>query len=413
MGRGRRQAPMDQGGRDTPWGVAAGCQPSKIARTAVLRWQQGTKPMSLAAEPLIAMRGAGYYSDNTVGAKAVIDAAGALAVEAVEAIDLAGGAPFAVADFGAADGGTSLGLMRRIVGAVRARAPAKPVTITSTDLPHNDFSALFQRLHGLIGHDNEAPLAREPGVFTFASGTSFHRQVFPDATLSLGFSATAMHWLSARPTAIVDHVHPVGGSAGEAEAFRAQARDDWDTILLARARELRPGGQLVLANFCIDPEGRYLGNTGGANMFDAFARHWRDLGDAGALTPAESAAGTLQQFYRTPEEFTAPLRDPASPVHRAGLRLEHVSTRVTRCPYAADFERHRDPSAFARAYLPTLRSWTESTFASALDPSRPADERRAVIDRFYAAYEAEVAARPDGHGMDYVHCFLRISKVAA
>ena len=34
----------------------------------------------------------------------------------------------------------------------------------------------------------------------------------------------------------------------------------------------------------------------------------------------------------------------------------------------------------------------------------------AIVDRFYAAYTADVAAAPDGHGMDYVHCFMVIAK---
>lgn len=362
------------------------------------------------AEPLIAMRGSGYYSDHTVGAKAVIDAAGDLVLEALgEMAPTPSAAAFAIADFGAADGGTSLDLMRRIVGAVRRTAPERPISITYTDLPHNDFSVLFRRLHGLIG-EATSPLAALDNVYTFASGTSFYRPIFPDGTLSLGFSATAMHWLSRRPALIVDHVQAVGASPAERALFHAQSMEDWTTILLARARELAPGGRLVLANFCVDEAGRYLGGTGGVDMFDTFARHWRDLARSGAISEAEYQAGTLQQFYKSVEDFTAPFRDPGSAVSRAGLQLTHVSTRVTPCPFAARFRAERDGAAFARAYLPTLRSWTESSFFSALDAARPLGERQAIVDRFYAAYEADVAAAPEGHGMDYVHCFMSIAK---
>ena len=45
----------------------------------------------------------------------------------------------------------------------------------------------------------------------------------------------------------------------------------------------------------------------------------------------------------------------------------------------------------------------------ALDRGRDA-ERMAIIDRFYNAYEAEVAASPQGHAMDYVHCFMVVGK---
>ena len=366
--------------------------------------------MTNTVSSLITMRGAGYYSDNTIGAKTVIDAVGDLAADAIGGMDLKSHKVFAIADFGAADGGTSLDLMKRIVSSLRTRDAAKPISITYTDLPHNDFSVLFRRLHGLLGVRDPSPLSDTDNLYTFASGTSFHRQILPDATLSFGFSATAMHWLSARPGMIADHVHAVGATGIEREAYRAQAAGDWDRILLARARGLIPGGKLVLANFCVDEDGRYLGNTGGVNMFDTFAGHWRDLLQAERISEAEYRNGTLQQFYRTPDDFAAPLRDPSSPVSQAGLRLDHIATRLTACPYATAFNSHKNAARFARAYIPTLRSWTESTFFSALDPSRNLEERQAILDEFYNAYEAGVAASPVGHGMDYVHCFMVLSR---
>lgn len=69
------------------------------------------------------------------------------------------------------------------------------------------------------------------------------------------------------------------------------------------------------------------------------------------------------------------------------------------------------PREFARSYIPTLRSWSETVFANALDTARPASERAAIVDRFYQAYEDMVAADPDGHAMDYVHSYLAIEKV--
>ena len=367
--------------------------------------------MSVAGSATIAMRGAGYYSSNTVGAKTVIDKVSDLVVASVSKMpSLADGQAFTIADFGAADGGTSAGMMSRLVQAIRLREPERQISITYTDLPHNDFSTLFRLSQGLLGPTANAPLADTPNLFIFGSGTSFYRQVLPDNSLSFGFSATAMHWISRRPRMIADHVQAVGAAPAEHEEFRAQALSDWETILLARARELRPGGRLVLANFCVDEEGRYLGHTTGVDMFDSFARHWRDLLQAGRINKTEYVNATFQQFYKTPDEFAAPLRDPTSAVLRAGLKLETMFTMVTPCPFAEEFQRHRDTFAFAKAYVPTLRSWSETVFAGALDPSRSVQERVAIIDDFYDAYEAEVARAPEGHRMDYVHCVAEISK---
>ena len=358
----------------------------------------------------IRMRGAGYYSEHTTGAKLVIDAAIPLVLEAVRRIDLtASSAPFGIADYGAADGGTSIALHHALIAYLRTQT-SRAITLTHTDLPHNDFSALFRLLHGLLPGKPGLGLSDIANLYSFASGTSFYRQIVPDGTLSLGFSATAMHWLSRLPANIADHVHAVGAEGADLAAFRAQAAADWETILLARANELAPGGRLVFANFCADDSGFYLGWTGGQNMHATFAKHWCALRDAGAIDDAELHRATFQQFYRTEAEFRAPFDDPTSSIRRAGLRLERCFTRITPCPYAAAFAAGQPAADFARAYVPTLRSWSEIVFAGALDPARPEHERQNIVDRFYAAYEADVVAAPEGHGMDYVHCFMVIAK---
>src|SRR5437870_9124368 len=101
------------------------------------------------AKPVIAMRGAGYYSANTLGAKMVIDAAADLVLESLDGlISTDATTPLSFADYGAADGGTSIDMWRKAIAHVRGSAPARPIMLTYTDLPHNDFSALFQMLHG-------------------------------------------------------------------------------------------------------------------------------------------------------------------------------------------------------------------------------------------------------------------------
>ena len=357
------------------------------------------------------MWGGGEYSLHTVGAKHVIDNTGELALEALAAIDVAGGSgPFQIADFGAADGGTSIDLVRRIIADVRARAPDRPICMTYTDLPRNDYSALFNLVHG--GRPDVASyLDEHDDVYVFASGTSFYLPVFPPETLDFGFSATAMHWTSAVAGPISNHVHAVGARGEELETFRRFALADWDTILLARARELKPGGRLVMSNFCIDEEGRYLGNTGGVNMFDTFDLLWRKLVEEGAITQAEYARTVFPQFYKTVDEYCAPLTDPASRPYQAGLRLESAETRVVRCPYAEKFAEDGDVERFAVSYVPTLRSWSETVFFGSLDPSRPVEQRRDIVERFYASYVDLVRDTPHGHAMDYVHVYMVVSKV--
>ncbi len=119
---------------------------------------------------------------------------------------------------------------------------------------------------------------------------------------------------------------------------------------------------------------------------------------------------TLPQYYNTVEEFSAPLTNPDEPAYQAGLRLESIETRVTPCPYRLAFEAEGDAAKFARDYIPTLRSWTQSTFFGALSPERPIEERRELIDAYYGSYESNVREAPTGHGMDYVHIYMTVRK---
>ncbi|MGI9412412.1 MAG: SAM-dependent methyltransferase [Hyphomicrobiales bacterium] len=358
----------------------------------------------------ISMKGAGYYSKATTGAKDVIDRGTPMILDAIAAMDLPDdGGRFTMADMGCADGGTSIVMVRSALQAIRRRWPSRPIQMVYTDLPRNDFSQLFRIVHGQT--EIETYVDEIDDLYVFASATSFHKKIFPPGTLHLGFSATASHYISEKPGTIGDHVHMVGAGGAERGAYEEQGRRDWESFLSNRAAELATGGRLALFNFGIDEEGRYLGHTGGVSMFDMFNEIWAEFRDRGIITQTEYLETNFPQCYRTVQQFTAPLNDPENPVHRAGLRLEHVETRVVRCPYEQDFtENHGDADRFARDYIPTLRSWSEMTFASGLSPDRPVDERVDILDRYFAAYEDRVRQAPEGHGMDYVHIYLVLRK---
>ena len=353
----------------------------------------------------MAMKGAGYYSKATTGARDVINEATPLILSAVDRMNLKDDASaFHAADIGCADGGTSVGMWTRVLGHVRAKDPGRAIEMFYCDLPRNDFSQVFRMIHGQT--DIQSYYDQIPDVYPFASGTSFHQAIFPPKSLNLAFSATASHYISKVPCNISDHVHMVGASGEERRAYEETGRIEWERLLALRARELVKGGRLCYLNFGIDAQGRYLGHSGGVSMFDTFHRLWHGLADDGIITQAEYTATNFPQVYRTSEQFTAPLRDISSLVYRAGLRLEHVEERHLVCPYAKAFADHGDAARFARDYIPTLRSWAEPTFASGLSADRPPEERARILDEFFGRYEKLVAAEPQGHGMDYVHIHL-------
>lgn len=357
----------------------------------------------------ITMSSGGLYSLATLGAKDVIDKATARVVSALTSIPPPSGkTPWCFSDMGCADGGTSLDLWRAVVDSIRVD-DGTDIQIVYADQVFNDFNALAQILHGHTVFDSYLPTSKD--VHLLQSASSFYSPILPKQSLHLGFSATAMHWLSSKPCNISNHVHMVGAVGDEKAAFAKRAAQDWEKILLNRCRELVPGGKLVLVNFCIDEKGRYLGNTGGVNMFDNFTRNWQTFLDQGRITEAEYQAMTLPQYYNTVEEFSRPLLDSASEVYQSGLRLQNIETEVVSCPFADDFKKHGDAAAFAKAYIPTIRSWNESIFKGALSDSRSAKEKDELIETYYSLYEQQVRDNPEGHGMGYVHAYMTLEKV--
>lgn len=365
----------------------------------------------ISTQAVLSMRGGGYYSERTYGAKQAIDKMLPLVKDALKPQPAQTGV-VRVADYGAADGGTSREMWFQAFQALRDGGDAREIAMTYTDLASNDFSTLFRTMQGLQGDPALAYQKEIDDVFVYGCGTGFHVQLFPAETLDLGFSATAMHYLSQKPCEISTHCHAVGAEGEEAAAFAEQARADWERILLARAKELKPGGRMICLNFGIDEQGRHLGTTGGQHMFNLFDRFWKELLDEGKITRTEYERATFVQYYRTLEEFTAPLNDPASPVSRAGLKLVDAFSTYTRCPYEAKFAESGGtmaPADFAKSLIPTMRSWSETVYLTALD-QRPPAEAQALVDEFYQRYEDFVAAAPEGHAMDYIHIVVVMEK---
>ena len=359
---------------------------------------------------VLSMVGKGYYSERTAGARNVINTALGMISTALH--ETPHTEKLRIADFGAADGGTSRGMWAKLLTELRNNGDQRDVEMLYTDLASNDFSTLFRMMQGFEGNPDEAYQRNLDKVYVHGCGTGFHQQLMADESLNLGFSATAMHYVSEKPCELTSHVHMVGASTEEQEKFRLQAAQDLDRILLARAAELIPGGRFICFNFGIDENGHFLGNTGGVHMFNQFDRLWKSLCQQGRITEEEYIRATFTQHYRTMDEFLSPFSDPDSAVSKAGLILKSSQSVFTPCPYRAAFDAAdgaMTSRAYAQSLIPTMRSWSETVFKTALD-QRPVDEAMAIIDDFYQAYEDEVASNPEGHAMDYVHLVIDVEK---
>ena len=337
------------------------------------------------------------YSAQTEGALLCIEAASDWALTCVN--QLADANSHVLIDYGAADGGTAVGLWNQVLDRLHANQPKAHLTLIGNDLPSNDNVALAENLAKQI------PRAAKPTVLV--SARSFYEPSVAPDTVSFGFSATAMHWLSRSPGPLNSHTHVL--ASGDAEAlqrFTAQAMQDWTHILELRSRELKVGGRLLTVNLSRDDEGRYLGHNGGEtrNVHDQLHQIWRGMADEGAISEEQYRNGTVLNFYKSPQEFMAPLKDSSSAPYRNGLRLVDERTVYVKCPYRRRWDENGDTASFAAGLMATIRSWSRHSFASAAGD--------AAADLVYSRLEQRIAEAPSEWSLDYVEHHQMMEKVA-
>jgi hypothetical protein len=365
----------------------------------------------LNTQSSLSMKGAGYYSAKTAGAKNAIDKTQKVIENALKTIPSTKILKFA--DFGSADGGTSQEMWCNVIKLIREKGDERQIEILHTDLPSNDFSTLFKTMQGMHGNSQLAYQKNFSNVYVHGCGTGFHQQLMANNSLTLGFSATAMHYVSERPCLIENHVHMTGANEHEKKLFKDQANKDWETILLNRSKEMINGGRFICINFGIDEKGRYLGNTGGHVMFNNFTKNWKHLENQGLITHREFINATFTQHYRTVEEFRKPFDDKDSVVSKSGLILKSCETMITDCPYKMHYLENKDTISseeYAKTLIPTMRSWSETVFKNALI-DRTEKDINEIVDKFYKLYIDEVSKNPEGHAMDYVHVIMDIEKI--
>src|SRR5262245_36101271 len=222
--------------------------------------------------------------------------------------------PITIADLGAAGGRNELPPMRAAVDALRGSGVKAPIVVVHTDIPTNDFTTLFET----IEHDPSSYLGA-PDIFAFAAGRSFYDRIFPAASLTLAWTAIAVHWLSRVPAPIPTHIYSEFATGAARHALYGQSAADWDAFLAARAAELRPGGQLVVVGGAAADDG----SSGATRLMDSVNDALRAEVDAGAVTADEYLAMNVPTWNRTLAEFVAPFLAEGSATADGLTLLEH------------------------------------------------------------------------------------------
>ena len=341
------------------------------------------------------------YSEQTEGAILCIEAAKDWAIECISSLPKIDRHVFI--DYGAADGGTAKEFWSDILSKSKSIFPSSGLTLIGNDLPSNDNEALVNSLNYQYEVDKD--------INTYLCARSFYDQLAASGTISFGFSATAMHWLS-RHLELKNHTHIQATRDEENfKRFRDQALADWELLLRQRCNEMIQGGRFLAVNLSRDSNNFYLGNNGGKtlNVHDQIHKIWFELMEEKIIDNEEYEAGTIQNFYKSSNEFIEPLVNKDSNVYKSGLRLVKERTVYIDCPYKKRWLENRDNKLFASKLMETIRSWSMHSFKSAIKETN--DSAVDPVKLLYQRLKETIEKEPDQWSLDYVEHHLVVEKV--
>src|ERR1700722_18243835 len=266
--------------------------------------------------------------------------------------------PVVIADYGSSEGHNSLVPLSVAIGIFRERiGQERAVAVVHTDLPGNDFGALFQALVS----DPASYLRDDPRVFPSAIGRSFYEQILPDSSVSLGWSSWAVQWLSRVPALIPDQVQVAYSRDAETRAFFSlQAAQDWQLFLTHRAAELRPGARLVILSMAVDDHGDF----GYRASVEAIYGSLLDLVAEGFISDAEMRRMVIPTVGRSREDFLTPFQETGK---FTGLTLEEFEIFYGEDRIWKEFEEHGDADRFGKLWAAFSRASVGPTLASVLE----------------------------------------------
>ena len=342
------------------------------------------------------------YSEQTAGAKLCIDLASDWGLDCVH--NLNSKSNIVLMDYGAADGGTASDFWKEVINKISINNKNVEITLIGNDLYSNDNQSL---INNLSVHSLEKEL-----ISTLICPGSFYDQLVPTNFIDFGFSATAMHWLNKNINTLTNHTHVLASNNQVAKNdFREQALLDWNQILEKRSNELKVGGKLLTVNLSRDYENRYLGNNGGKtlNVHDEIHSIWKELLNENLIEESEYQKGTIQNFYKSPEEFTAPLLNKESLAYKNGLRFLKERTVYVDCPYKKKWKRNNNTEEFAIGLMETIRSWSMHSFNAALDKNN--QRKINPVDILFNRLSERISSDPENWSLDYVEHHLMMEKV--
>jgi cyclopropane-fatty-acyl-phospholipid synthase len=234
-------------------------------------------------------------------------------------------------------------------------------------------------------------------VLPLASAVSFFEPAVASASVHLGMSFSAAHWLRSQPQVVVPNGFYFSEATGDARAaIAARAAEDWLTFLRARAGELAPGGRLLLQMVGTDPAREPAGaGVTARKLMLAMSEVADELVESGSLDGGCVERYVLPVYARTPEEASTPLEGPDAPL-RSLFELIECRTDPVANPYLDKWRGDHDADAYGRAYSGFVRAFTESNLRQHLfEPGAKDGDVDALLDRYFTLLAQRFAADPE------------------
>ncbi|KAK2150677.1 hypothetical protein NP493_2734g00002 [Ridgeia piscesae] len=184
----------------------------------------------------------------------------------------------------------------------------------------------------------------------------------------------------------------------EQRVFEEQSSRDWETFLLCRAKELVPGGRLV-----IESGGRGTCPCTGTTsdiwcLFGSMSDIWRDMMREQLITEDEFLTTLAPWYFRTEEDLAAPFEDTHSPVRNSGLRLLAMETHNIKCSWRERWTKLNKQGEIT------------GTFQWLWHFERNSDEKAKLLDEIFERLVDQVAIAPADRGHHRVDQFVTIAK---
>jgi hypothetical protein len=287
--------------------------------------------------------------------------------------------PIVIADYGAGTGHNSVLPIGAAISVLRKRTrPEHSILVTHTDLPDNDFTALFRTL----ADDPDSYLKRDHASFPTAVGRSYYSQILPSNSVHLGWSSWGLQWLARTPVPVGDHLLAAySGDDRVRAAYARQAAHDWHEFVAFRGRELAPGGQLVVTTMGVDEDGQ----LGFGPLVDAMMDALTELVGTGVLTAEEHGRMSVPIVGRNTKDFESPFA-PSGTFEK--LSITHMELFDAEDRFWKQYQSDHKTDTYGARWAAFLRAALFPTLALALDAARAQP-----VASFHDALESGIAER--------------------